>query len=224
VTAGATTIERVGDVPPASNRALARWQLTAKRAMDIVGASLLLAVTAPVSLVVALGIKLTSPGPVLFRQPRIGHRGQPFTMVKFRSMVVDQGEMVDLAQVEGSTGARLRKVADDPRLTAVGRIIRRTSLDELPQLLNVLRGDMSLVGPRPLLPFMLEPYPELCRQRSALKPGITGLWQVTDRQTNDSALGMADLDLQYVRKYSLRSDIRIMVATIPVCWRGEGAV
>ena len=196
-----------------------------KRAVDIVGAGVALIVLSPVLAGAALLVRLTSKGPVLFLQDRYGRDEERFRVVKFRTMVVDQGAVIDLAAVEAREGEGvLTKLENDPRVTRVGKWLRRTSVDELPQLVNVLRGDMTLVGPRPLLPFMLDPYPHLRRQRCAVRPGLTGLWQVSQRDANTTALAMADDDLAYVERRSLTMDLRILLRTLPAVVRGSGAV
>jgi lipopolysaccharide/colanic/teichoic acid biosynthesis glycosyltransferase len=133
--------------------------------------------------------------------------------------------VIDLVEVEAlEREGVLSKSENDPRVTRVGKWLRRTSIDELPQLWNVFRGDMALVGPRPLLPFMLEPYPDLRRVRCAVRPGLTGLWQVSKREDNTSALSMAREDLEYVATRSVSGDVRIMARTVPAIVRGSGAV
>ena len=140
-------------------------------------------------------------------------------------MVVDHSKVVDLVRVEAlERQGVLTKSENDPRVTRIGKLLRRTSIDELPQLWNVLRGDMGLVGPRPLLPFMLAPYPELRRARSAVRPGLTGLWQVSKREDNTSALSMSDEDLEYVATRSVAGDFAIIMRTVPAILRGSGAV
>jgi lipopolysaccharide/colanic/teichoic acid biosynthesis glycosyltransferase len=196
-----------------------------KRAFDVVVAATVLLLFAPLLLAAGLAVRLSSPGPAIFRQERVGRRGRPFQVLKFRTMVVDQASVIDLRMVEEQQQRGiLVKLEADPRVTRVGAILRRTSIDELPQLVNVLRGDMSLVGPRPLIPFMLEPYPELAQLRSVMRPGLTGLWQVSARGDNTTALGMAEPDLTYVTQFRLRTDARILVRTLPRLVRGEGAV
>lgn len=198
---------------------------TVRRALDIVGASVALVVLSPVLAVSALLVRLTSKGPALFWQERIGKDETIFRVVKFRTMVVDHSKVVDLVRVEAlEQQGVLTKLDNDPRVTRVGKVFRRTSIDELPQLWNVLRGDMALVGPRPLLPFMLEPYPELRRVRSAVRPGLTGLWQVSKREDNTSALSMADEDLAYVATRTVLGDLAIMMRTVPAILRGSGAM
>jgi exopolysaccharide production protein ExoY len=200
-----------------------RPQLVVKRAFDVVGSLVLLTLSAPVQLVAGAFVRLTSDGPALFRQERHGKGGQLFAVLKLRTMV-PLPEGVDVSSVHDAENGRLIKSSADPRITKVGRILRRTSLDELPQLVNVLNGQMSLVGPRPLLPFMLEPYPELTSARGLVRPGLTGLWQVSVRTGSDSALSMAEPDLAYLENYSLWLDLRILVRTIPACIGGAGAV
>jgi lipopolysaccharide/colanic/teichoic acid biosynthesis glycosyltransferase len=202
-----------------------------KRMFDIVGGAALLLVLAPVFLVIAAFVKLTSRGPILFRQVRVGEKATSFTMLKFRTMRGDADHglheafvtrlikgPVDLADNNG-----LFKIANDPRVTAVGGVLRRTSLDELPQLWNVLWGDMSLVGPRPPLHYEVQQYQTWHRRRFLeAKPGLTGLWQVKGRSrtTFDE---MVRLDLQYARKRSLWADIKILLATPAAVISGKGA-
>ena len=196
-----------------------------KRAIDVVGAGTALIVLLPVLAGAAVLVRLTSKGPVLFWQDRYGRDEERFRVVKFRTMVVDQGAVIDLVAVEAREEMGvLTKLDNDPRVTRVGKWLRRTSVDELPQLFNVLRGDMALVGPRPLLPFMLDPHPELRRRRCVVRPGLTGLWQVSQRDANTTALAMADDDLAYVEHRSLTMDFRILVRTLPAVVRGSGAV
>ncbi len=199
------------------------WQLVGKRFIDILGAALGLIVVGPlVMLPTALAIKFTSPGPILFRQKRSGLHGRLFTMLKFRSMV-DNAEMlrVELAAYNEQTGP-VFKIADDPRVTKVGRFIRRTSIDELPQLLNVLKGDMSLVGPRPPIPTEVEQYDPWHRRRLSMKPGITCLWQISGRNTIAFERWMT-LDLQYIDNWSLWLDLKILFRTVPIVFSGFGA-
>jgi lipopolysaccharide/colanic/teichoic acid biosynthesis glycosyltransferase len=193
-----------------------------KRGLDIFGSLMLLVLFAPLLLAVFAAVKWTSPGPALFRQVRIGRRGEPFTMLKFRTMHVNAGHGIHqdyMAQFIKSSGHQPRtgnevfKLTNDPRITPPGRFIRKTSLDELPQFWNVLRGDMSLVGPRPPLPFEVEQYQPWHRRRVLeAKPGLTGPWQVhgRSRTTFDE---MVRLDLRYARTHSLWTDIKILAAT-----------
>jgi exopolysaccharide biosynthesis polyprenyl glycosylphosphotransferase len=197
-------------------------QGSVKRAIDVVVAAVSLIVTAPLTAAIALAIRLETPGPALFRQTRLGRDGVPFTCLKFRSMVQDaERELPSLADRNEASGP-LFKMRDDPRLTRVGRWIRRLSLDELPQLLNVLAGDMSLVGPRPPLPGEAEQYEDWHRRRLEVAPGLTGLWQVSGRSevTFDE---MVMLDLFYAENWSLAMDMQILLRTVPSVLRGTGA-
>jgi len=211
-------------------RRLSDW---IKRVLDVVGSLALLLWVAPVLLLVATLVRLTSPGPVLFRQPRLGKMGKPFKMLKFRTMYVDAGENPHYEFVtrfikesgRGQTLAKgqLFKLTNDPRVTPVGRILRKTSLDELPQLWNVLTGEMSLVGPRPPLPYELEHYAPWHRRRVLeAKPGITGLWQVTGR-SHTTFDEMVRLDLRYARTRSVWTDLRILLRTPGAVVGGKGA-
>ncbi len=195
------------------------------RFVDVIGAGILLVLLSPVLLVAALAVRLTSKGPAFFWQDRYGKDEHYFKCVKLRTMVVDHAKVIDLTKVEAlEEQGVLTKSDNDPRVTAVGKFLRRTSLDELPQLWNVLRGDMSLVGPRPLIPFMLKPYPELRAARCVVRPGITGLWQISKRDDNTNALSMAKEDLEYVANRSVFGNLAIMVRTVPAIVRGSGAV
>lgn len=204
-----------------------------KRGMDIVFSALLLILLLPAFAFIAVLVKLSSPGPVLFKQTRVGHLMKPFMMCKFRSMHVKTNHQVhqdyvhwfitasDQAQLQGKPA--VFKLTNDPRITPIGRILRRTSLDELPQLWNVLVGDMSLVGPRPPLPYELQQYKPWHRGRVLeARPGMTGLWQVAGRSrtTFDE---MVRLDLRYARTMSLWSDIKILLATPAAMITGRGA-
>jgi exopolysaccharide biosynthesis polyprenyl glycosylphosphotransferase len=182
-----------------------------------------LLVLSPVLLCVALAVKLTSPGPVLFRQERVGKHTQPFRMTKFRSMYVDaEQRLAQLQHLNEHGGGPLFKMKDDPRVTPVGRFIRRFSLDELPQLFDVLRGDMSLVGPRPPLPREVQMYEEDVRRRLVVKPGITGLWQVSGR-SDLSWDESVRLDLQYVDDWTLWLDLKIIAQTLAAVLARKGA-
>jgi exopolysaccharide biosynthesis polyprenyl glycosylphosphotransferase len=195
----------------------------AKRALDVLVAGLLLLLGAPVLLLIGLVVRLTSAGPALYRSRRVGLNGQLFTVYKFRSMYADadarRAALVELNEVEGGV---LFKIREDPRVTPVGRVLRKLSLDELPQLLNVLGGTMSLVGPRPPLPDEVERYHSHVHRRLLVKPGMTGLWQVSGRSdlSWDEAVR---LDLYYVENWSLGFDIAIILRTIWVVIRSRGA-
>ncbi|MGH3737269.1 MAG: sugar transferase [Micromonosporaceae bacterium] len=194
----------------------------AKEIVDRVGAVLLLAFAAPLLAVVAALIKRGSPGPVLFRQVRVGRDGREFTMLKFRTMYADAEQRLAALLERNELDGVLFKMREDPRVTPTGRWLRRWSVDELPQLLNVLRGDMSLVGPRPPLPREVEVYPDDMRRRFVVKPGLTGLWQVSGR----SDLSWEDsvrLDLRYVENWSLSLDLVILLRTLTAVSRASGA-
>ncbi|TDL46275.1 sugar transferase [Microbacterium oleivorans] len=190
-------------------------QRVAKRVMDVTAASLGVALISPILAFLAISIRLSSPGPVLFRQKRIGHGGREFTMLKFRSMVTDaEDRLAALMEQDRDAGnSVLFKMKNDPRVTPIGRIMRRLSLDELPQLFNVIGGSMSLVGPRPPLPREVELYADHVHRRFLVKPGITGLWQVSGR----SSLSWEEsvrLDLSYVENWTLVGDFVILVKTL----------
>ena len=193
-----------------------------KRSMDIVGAGAALIVLSPLLALVALVIKLTSPGAVLFHQERIGRRGETFEVVKFRSMCVQQADH-DPASLLGQVAVGpFPKLKDDPRVTPVGRLIRKTSIDELPQLWNVLRGDMSLVGPRPFIPRESATISGWAQRRYSVRPGITGLWQVSGR--NDVAYRRrVAMDTIYARKKSLVWDIKLLLLTVPAVLFASGS-
>ncbi|EJR48929.1 exopolysaccharide biosynthesis polyprenyl glycosylphosphotransferase [Bacillus cereus VD107] len=194
-----------------------KWlYLFMKRLMDIVGALCGLIFLSPIFLIVALLIKLEDPkGPIFFKQMRVGKNEKEFGMYKFRSMVTDAEEKLkDLLQHNEVSGAMF-KMKDDPRVTKIGKFIRKTSIDELPQLLNVLLGDMSLVGPRPPLPREVKEYTSYDKQRLLVTPGCTGLWQVTERN-NVGFKEMVELDLEYIQNRSILYDIKIMLKTVKV--------
>jgi exopolysaccharide biosynthesis polyprenyl glycosylphosphotransferase len=197
--------------------------LLVKRGFDLVLASLALLLAAPLMLLIAAAIKLDSPGPVFFRAKRVGLGGELFDMWKFRSMCVDaaqrEAELAHLNIYEGGTF----KIRNDPRITRMGRFLRRTSLDELPQLFNVLAGEMSLVGPRPALVSDLDRYAPHHFERLAVIPGITGAWQVGGRNLITDFETVFDMDRSYIRSWSLLLDIKIMLRTVKVVAKGEGA-
>jgi lipopolysaccharide/colanic/teichoic acid biosynthesis glycosyltransferase len=203
-----------------------------KRGVDVVASLTLLVMLAPLFLLIALLVKLGSRGPVFFRQVRVGRQMKPFTILKFRTMYfnVDHGVHQDFvnrfinASGQPESGQpRTFKLTNDPRVSAVGRILRKTSLDELPQFWNVLRGEMSLVGPRPPIPYEVEQYkPWHCRRVLEAKPGITGLWQVSGR-SRTTFDDMVRLDLRYARTCSLWTDLKILVATPAAVIAGKGA-
>jgi exopolysaccharide biosynthesis polyprenyl glycosylphosphotransferase len=195
----------------------------AKRAFDIVGSGGLLLALAPLFLVTAVLIKVTAPGPVFYRQERIGLSGEPFNILKFRSMVMNaDAHLAALLQEQGNGGTPLFKVRHDPRITPVGRVLRRYSIDELPQLFNVLRGDMSLVGPRPQVDGEVRLYDSKASRRLAVKPGMSGLWQVSGR-SNLSWEDSIRLDLYYVENWSVTSDLVILLRTARAVLGHDGA-
>ncbi|KQQ21258.1 sugar transferase [Rathayibacter caricis DSM 15933] len=199
-------------------------QRFAKRLFDIVASTALILLSAPVLIVVAILVRTTSPGPVLFRQERIGLNGATFEMLKFRSMVVDaEARLAALAAQQRAEGnSVLFKMAKDPRVTKVGTVLRRFSLDELPQFLNVFRGDMSLIGPRPPLAREVEQYEAHVHRRFLMKPGITGLWQVSGR-SNLSWEDTVRLDLYYVENWSMTGDLIILFKTARAVLARDGA-
>ncbi|UCF05931.1 MAG: exopolysaccharide biosynthesis polyprenyl glycosylphosphotransferase [bacterium] len=205
-----------------------------KRSMDLLLSLLVLIVGAPFFLAIGLLIKLTSKGPVFFRQQRIGENGRPFECYKFRTMRSDtddalhrefarnfiQGRMEQTALDEN--GSSIYKLQKDPRITAVGNFLRRTSLDELPQFINILRGEMTVVGPRPPVLYEYDCYEDWHKLRLKVKPGLTGLWQVSGRSTV-TFHEMVMLDLYYIESWSLLLDFKIMLRTVPVMFAGTGA-
>lgn len=204
-----------------------------KRGVDIIGSAVLLALLLPVFVAIATLVKLTSRGPVLFGQERIGQMGRPFRMLKFRTMYVNAGPAIHQEYVrrfissneraDGSAAEGVFKIVNDPRITPIGRVLRKTSLDELPQFWNVLRGEMSLVGPRPPLQYEVEQYkPWHYRRVLEARPGITGLWQVTGR-SRTTFDDMVRLDLRYARTHSAWTDMKILLATPRAVISGKGA-
>jgi exopolysaccharide biosynthesis polyprenyl glycosylphosphotransferase len=192
-----------------------------KRGIDLLGSGIGLLLLSPILLGVALWIRATSEGPALFRQTRIGRDGEEFRVVKFRTMYQDAEARKAELMGDNETDGPLFKMSDDPRITKPGKILRRTSIDELPQLINVFKGEMSLVGPRPL-PVDDSDFKGHVRRRLLVRPGITGLWQVSGRSdiTWDEAVR---LDLYYVENWSLALDLTILMRTVLAVWRGEGA-
>ncbi|MEI6623262.1 MAG: sugar transferase [Actinomycetes bacterium] len=198
----------------------ANW--VAKRTIDLVGSVLLLIILGIPMLIIGLTVRLTSPGPALFKQPRAGRDGKPFTCWKFRSMVKDADALRPALREGQEPGEATFKIEDDPRVTTIGRFIRRYSIDELPQLVNVLRADMSLVGPRPHSFDDVELYNEMATRRLTIRPGMTGLWQVSGRSDLDWERNVL-LDLYYVENWSLGLDIAIFMKTLVAVARGQGA-
>jgi len=213
--------------------------LQMKRLMDIVLSSMLLLLLSPLLLLIALLIKLDSPGPVIFRQARIGKDGKPFTMLKFRSMRQDADPRVHQEHMRrlirgadnsgnpagdenGNGGERAGKLSNDGRVTRVGRIIRKTTLDELPQLCNILKGEMSLLGPRPSLPYEVELYSDWHMRRLTVLPGMTSLWAVRGR-ANIPFDDQVRLDIAYIENQSLWLDLKTLLQTVPAVLSGRGA-
>ncbi|MCC7162374.1 MAG: sugar transferase [Anaerolineae bacterium] len=198
------------------------WQLAVKRLMDVVGAGVLLLLLSPALLVIALAIKLSDSGPVLYAWNVVGQGGRPFRGHKFRTMVVNadalKRELLDRNEMQGP----VFKIQDDPRITPVGRVLRKYSLDELPQLWSVLKGDMSLVGPRPPLQSEYAQFTEYQKQKLTMKPGITCLWQISGRNNIRDFDEWVRLDLEYIRTWSLWLDIKILFGTLAVVIRGTG--
>jgi exopolysaccharide biosynthesis polyprenyl glycosylphosphotransferase len=217
-------VEDLGGVPLISVRtvSISKGALLVKRLIDVTIAAVGLLLGAPLFGLIALAIRLDSPGPVIFRQTRVGLRGRLFEMYKFRSMHVGAEEQQDMLADLNEADGPIFKIRDDPRLTRVGRILRRLSLDELPQLVNVLRGEMSLVGPRPPIPAEVEKYQEWHKKRLEAPPGMTGLWQVSGR-SRLSFDEMVLLDIYYLENWSLWLDFKILMRTIPKVLLGEGA-
>jgi lipopolysaccharide/colanic/teichoic acid biosynthesis glycosyltransferase len=207
------------------------WTRTGKPLFDAVVASLLLVILSPLLVAVAVLIRLTTPGPALIRQTRVGRDRRLFVLYKFRSMYTGSSDEVHrqyvrklLTEEQPPTGGQrgLFKLEDDPRVTPVGRLLRKTSIDELPQLLNVIRGDMSLIGPRPALPWEVEMIGEAHGQRFDVRPGLTGLWQVSGRSRLTMRQGL-DLDVEYVSRLSFAFDLMILLKTVPVVLLARGA-
>ena len=219
--------------PDLSNKANTKQpHLILKRAIDIVGSLILLAVFFPFCVAIAIAIKATSKGPILFRQMRVGHHGRQFQFLKFRSMYVNNDysvhreyvtKLINQKAVADASQGNVYKLTGDKRITPLGQFLRKTSLDELPQFINVLKGDMSLVGPRPPIPYELAAYQTWHRRRLLeVKPGITGLWQVTGRSTVDFD-AMVRLDLKYATLWSPWLDFKILLRTPMAVIRGSGA-
>jgi lipopolysaccharide/colanic/teichoic acid biosynthesis glycosyltransferase len=202
-------------IPTLPSRSLKR-ALAAKRLIDVLAGCALLVTVAPIMLLAAIAIKFSSKGPVFYLGKRWGRGETQFTCLKLRTMRVDQDQLVAARGLSNvGSGDRLLIFEEDPRITKVGAFLRKCSIDELPQLLNVIRGDMSLIGPRPLVISMLENYPEIRSLRCAMRPGITGLWQVRNRSKNVSVLEMIGDDMEYLRTFHLGLDFEIALRTLP---------
>jgi exopolysaccharide biosynthesis polyprenyl glycosylphosphotransferase len=218
------SFDEVGGMPMLTFSTAPRDELLlfVRRCADVMLALLLLVILSPVFALVALFVKLTSQGPVLFRQPRCGLHGRPFTFLKFRSMQLDAEELKSALAAFNEMDGPAFKMTNDPRVTPIGRFLRRTSLDELPQLWNILKGDMSFVGPRPAVIEEVRQYQPWQRRRLSMKPGLTCLWQVSGRNELTFEEWMR-LDLEYIDNWSLWLDIKIALKTIPAVLRGRGA-
>jgi exopolysaccharide biosynthesis polyprenyl glycosylphosphotransferase len=220
-----STIEEMGGVPMIGIKepAISPFGRMVKRLLDVAVASLALIISAPLVAVTAIIIRLDSPGPVVFRQRRVGEGGRPFWMYKLRTMVADAEAHESELMVRESDGrVFFHKQPEDPRLTRLGRLLRRFSLDEIPQFVNVLKGEMSLVGPRPELPMIVESYRPWQHKRFAVPPGMTGWWQVQGRSQQPLHLRTED-DLYYIQNYSLLLDLRILWKTVGAVISGRGA-
>jgi exopolysaccharide biosynthesis polyprenyl glycosylphosphotransferase len=217
-------IDEIAGIPMLDLRApaLSDDQRLVKRAFDLIITGSLLPFTLPIMGLIAVAIRLDSPGRVLFRQQRVGENGRIFGMYKFRTMVQNAEELRHLVERVDEEGHILHKILDDPRVTRIGRFLRKTSLDEMPQMFNVLKGEMSWVGPRPELPYLVDRYEVWQRQRFAVPQGITGWWQIHGRSERTMHLNTED-DLYYVQNYSLGLDIYILLMTLWAVLRGKGA-
>ncbi len=198
------------------------WRAVAKRSFDIVTAALLCLILAPIAAVGALAVRLTSPGPILFAQERVGRDGELFKVLKFRTMVVNAEELLENVRHLNEATGPLFKIKDDPRITKAGKILRKTSIDELPQLINVLKGEMSLVGPRPALASERDQWDPSLHNRLRVQPGITGMWQVGGRSDAEDG-DYGQLDLYYVDNWTLFTDILILIRTVPAVLMQKGA-
>jgi exopolysaccharide biosynthesis polyprenyl glycosylphosphotransferase len=218
------TVESLGGIPLIGLRdpAIDGFQRLLKRLMDMAASAVGLLVLSPLLLIIGLWIKLEDGGPIFYRADRVGENGKLFRMLKFRSMVVDADKIQHLVNQTDAHGHILHKSAHDPRVTRIGHFLRRTSIDELPQLWNVLIGDMSLVGPRPELPWLVEKYEPWQRKRFAVPQGITGWWQVNGRSDKPMHLHSEE-DLYYIQNYSIWLDFQILFKTVVVVLKGKGA-
>ncbi|WP_024831338.1 sugar transferase [Ruminiclostridium josui] len=186
-----------------------------KRVFDIVISSIALIVLFPLFIVISFAIKVDSPGPAIFKQERMGFRGKIFNMYKFRTMVNNAEQLLEEVQQRNQMSGHMFKIKDDPRITKLGRVLRKTSIDELPQLVNVIKGEMSLVGPRPPLIREVEKYDIWHHLRMSIKPGLTGIWQISGRNKLGFD-GMIRLDLKYIRERNFWYDLKIIIKTMPV--------
>ncbi len=215
--------DQLGSIPMItfSRNPARQWELFFKNLLDLSAAFTALVATLPLFIIIAVLVKKSSPGPVFFRQQRVGMRGHVFTMIKFRTMIQEAEAMRKELWEANQLSGPVFKMADDPRITRVGKFLRRHSLDELPQLLHVLAGNMSLVGPRPALPEEVAQYQPWQRRRLSMRPGITGLWQVSGQDKKDFN-DWVFLDLDYIDRWSLSLDLRILWMTLPHVIQGKG--
>lgn len=193
-----------------------------KRGLDVLGSLVLITLFSPLLIAIAVAVKLTSPGPVFYVSNRVGRGGRIFGFLKFRSMYVDAEKRLAELRGKNEKDGPIFKMKRDPRITSIGRFLRKYSLDELPQLFNVLKGDMSLVGPRPPIPHEVEQYDEYCRERLSIRPGLTCYWQIMGR-SNLSFQEWMELDHRYLREMGLWTDLKILIKTPMAVIRGEGA-
>ena len=200
-----------------------RWELGVKRFIDLVCSAVCLVVLFPVFILIALIIKITSEGPILFSQTRVGLNGRLFTLYKFRSMYEDAESRLEELREKNEMKGPAFKMQNDPRVTGIGKWLRKYSIDELPQLWNILRGDMSFVGPRPPVPGEVNLYQRKYRRRLSMRPGLTCTWQVTGRNKISDFDSWVELDLEYIDNWSLTRDFLLLIRTIPVVLRGQGA-
>jgi exopolysaccharide biosynthesis polyprenyl glycosylphosphotransferase len=196
-------------------------ELVVKRLLDVAGAATALVVLSPILVLTAVVIRVKEGAPILFRQTRVGRHGRPFTIYKFRTMVRDAEDRYAEVAAKSDTRGAAFKMNEDPRVTALGAFLRRSSIDELPQLINVLKGEMSLVGPRPAPPREVEGYDIWHRRRLSMRPGLTGLWQVESRMDNHFD-ERVELDLRYIDQWSLWNDLRILLRTVPAVFLARG--
>ena len=201
-----------------------------KRLLDLMGSAILLIFFSPIFVIISICIKLTSKGPILFYQIRLGENAKPFRCYKFRTMYIDNDRIYDQEFVKNLIDGKYGKIGEnptfklkhDPRVTPLGRLLRITSIDELPQLINILKGEMSLVGPRSSIPYEYEKYQEWHKERLSVKPGITGLWQVTGRSSTTFD-EMVQMDIEYTKTKSFVLDLKILLRTVCIGLSGKGA-
>ena len=197
-------------------------ELLVKSFIDYVGAIFLILLLSPVLLIVALLVKLSSPGPVIYSQERAGLNGRRFMVYKFRTMVADAEELRATLEDQNEMDGPVFKIKNDPRITRIGHFLRRTSLDELPQLFNILKGDMSLVGPRPPIPSEVEQYLPCQRRRLSMKPGLTCIWQVSSRRNDIPFEKWMKMDLKYIDNWCLLLDLKLLLRTLSTVILGSG--